>query len=78
MTVWQLYPSDDTGEWVALGNYESLAAATKRIIDAELIPGRGLSYQVYVNADATKDDQLLGHLEFRGKYAAYVIKRQPH
>lgn len=74
--AWQLYRTNDLGEWTLVANFESLAATARRIIQIEAIPMRGLSFEIHVNADSASDDEVLGHLEYRGRHGGYIIKRQ--
>lgn len=74
--VWHLYKTDDLGEWVMVANFQSLAAAAGRIIEIEAIPLRSLFFEMQVSADAATDDEALGHLEYQGRHAGYVIKRE--
>lgn len=76
--IWQLYRTNEVGDLIVVANCESLSAATKRIIEIEAIPVRGLFFQLHVSADPASDDEVLGHLEYRGKHGGYVIKRQSH
>ena len=73
---WQLYRTNDVGEWGLVAHFETLPAATRRIIEIEAIPARELIFQIHVGADGTSDDEALDHLEYLGKHSDYVIKRQ--
>ncbi len=73
--VWQLYKTDDIGEWVMVANFDSLAALARRVIEIEALPVRSLFIELHVSADADSDDEVFGHLEYRGKHASYLIKR---
>ncbi|MCZ7593716.1 MAG: hypothetical protein M5U16_01470 [Hyphomicrobium sp.] len=61
-----------------VGSFESLAAVARRIIEFEAIPGRALHFEMHVSADHGTDEDVLGHLEYRGRHAAYVIEQQTH
>ena len=76
--IWQLYRTNDVGEWVLVAAFESLPAASRRIIEIEAIPARELIFQIHVGADGDSDDEVLDHLEYMGKHSDYVIKRQSH
>lgn len=77
-SIWQLYRTNDLGEWKLVGNFDRLAAAARRIIDIEAVPVGALSFEMHVSADQASDDEVLGHLEYKGKHGSYVIKRQQH
>lgn len=77
-SIWQLYRTNDLGEWVLVGNFDRLAAAARRILDIEAVPMSGVAFEMHVNADHASDEEVLGHLEYKGKHGSYVIKRQQH
>lgn len=73
-SLWQLYRTDDVGEWVAVGGLDSLATVAKRIIAIEAIPARSLIFQMHVDAEGASDEEV--HLEYQGRHGVYVIKRR--
>lgn len=73
-SLWQLYRTDDIGEWVNVAGLGSLAEVAKRIIAIEAIPARSLIFQMHVDADGASDDE--AHLEYQGRHGVYVIKRR--
>lgn len=74
--AWQLYRTNDLGEWTLVANFESLAATARRITEIEAMSVRVLFFQMQVDLDETSDAEAIGHIEYQGKHGAYVIKRQ--
>lgn len=72
--LWQLYRTNDVGEWVAVAGLNSLAAVAKRIIAIEAIHARNLIFQIHVDAEGGSDEEV--HLEYQGRHGVYVIKRK--
>lgn len=59
-----------------LVDFESLAATARRIIESAGIPVKGLFFELHVDVGTPSDDDVLGHLEYRGRHASYVLERQ--
>lgn len=73
-SLWQLYRTNDVGEWVVVAGLNSLAAVAKRIIAIEAITARSLIFQMHVDAELVSDEEV--HLEYQGRHGVYVIKRR--
>lgn len=76
--IWQLYRTNDIGEWVHIGSFPSLSATAHRIIQIEAVPVEGIFLEMHVSARAARDEDVFGHLEYKGRHSCYVIKRQVH
>ncbi len=74
--MWQLYRTNDVGEWTLVETVSALSVAVRRIIELEDAPVDGLHLEAYVTAVPSSDRDALDHLEFAGKATAYAIKRQ--
>lgn len=37
---------------------------------------KGLFFELHVDVGTPSDDDVLGHLEYRGRHASYVLERQ--
>lgn len=73
--MWQLYQTNDVGEWTLVETVSALSVAVRRIIELEDAPVDGLQLEAYVSAAPSSDRDALDHLEFTGKATAYAIKR---
>lgn len=74
--MWQLYRTNDVGEWTLVETVSALSAAVRRIIELEDAPVDGLHLEAYVSAMTSSDPDAIDHLEFTGKATAYAIKRR--
>jgi hypothetical protein len=73
--TWALHRTNQNREWVMVGTCESLSEAAARIIEIEQMPVKGLFFELHVSTLGGDDGEFLGHLEFTGKGALYVVKR---
>ena len=64
------------GDWVQEGTFETLRAAAGRIAEIEAYPVKGLFFDIHVELEFGTDEEALGHLEHKGKQAAYAVKRR--
>ncbi len=74
--MWQLWMTNAAKEWVEAGSFESLREAARQIAAAESYPVSGMFFEIHVEARFGTDAEALGHLEHRGKLAAWVVKRR--
>jgi hypothetical protein len=63
------------GSGLASGAFETVGKAVQRITELERSARNGLFLRTYVDP-LSADDEALGHLEYKGEIAAYVIKRE--
>ena len=73
--MWQLHMTNAAKEWVEAGNFESVTAAARRIIEIEGYPVLGIHLEMHVSTTAASDEEAFGHLEHTGRLALYVVKR---
>lgn len=73
--VWQLFRTDQTGEWVLVDNFQGVSRAVERIIAIEALPVRAIFFSFHAPADGQSDAQMFDHLEYTGKHTLYVVKR---
>ena len=73
--MWQLMMTNAAREWIEAGVFETMLGAAARICNLENEKVRGLFLQVYADPYGS-DDEALGHLEYKGRRTAYVIKRR--
>ena len=74
--MWLLMMKPPTTDWHEDGKFENLSAAARRIREIEGRPMNGVFLQAFAEIDFGTDDEFLGHLEYTGQQALYVIKRR--
>lgn len=73
--MWQLHMTNADRQWVMVASFETVTAAARRIREIEGGATGGIFLRIYVEIDFGSDDEALGHLEYKGRKALYVIKR---
>ncbi len=76
--MWTLHSASAGADWTTIGTFDSLKDAARRIIEIEGLPVSGVFFQTHVSSLDGSDDEALSHLEYTGRTAAYVVKRQRH
>ena len=74
--MWQLWTTKTIDGWVFGGDFESVKAAIRRIIELEEYPVSGIHFQIFVETDAGSDDEAFGHYAHTGRRARYAIRRR--
>jgi hypothetical protein len=72
--MWVLFRTNETSGWAEAGRYETVGDAVRQIKELESSDRDGLFLHTYVGP-AAADDDVLGHFEYRGEKARYLIKR---
>ena len=73
--MWQLHMTNEKREWGLVGRFETVGEAVERITALEGLPRPGLFLRTHVYPPCS-DEEALRDLEYKGKTAAYVIKRE--
>ena len=73
--MWRLHMTNKDREWIKVGRCETVGEAVRQIAELEGTARNGLSLRTYVDPLST-DEEALGHLEYKGEKASYVIKRE--
>ena len=73
--MWRLFKTNTAREWIEAGNFESVRAAVGRIIAIEGSDMIGIHLTTFVDKMDASDEVALGHFEYSGRMALYVIKR---
>ena len=71
----------DRGEpWTDLGQFDSVTAATRKIIELEEYPVTAVSFEMLVETKGDYEEEAFAHLEHTGRNTerCYVIKRVRH
>lgn len=78
--MWQLKTADRGEPWTHLGTFESVTAATRRIIELEGYAVSAVFFELLIETKAGSGDEALAHLEHTGRTTErhYVIKRVGH
>ena len=80
--MWHLKMARRGGAWITVDNFETVAAAAKKIQELEGDGSYGVFFQIYIETGpgAQSEQESLGHLEHDGKNtgACYVVKRAQH
>lgn len=74
--MWQLHMTNAQNEWTHEGDFETMTAAAKRIREIEGYPVTGIFLEIQVDTAHGTDAEAFGHLEHKGRRAAYVLKRR--
>lgn len=70
---WELFRTDECGQWTESRTFDSIAAVARCIIEIEALDTQTLTLQVPVSVNA----QEFPVLEYKGRHALYIIRRQP-
>jgi 3-methyladenine DNA glycosylase/8-oxoguanine DNA glycosylase len=73
--MWQLHMTNAAKKWVEAGSFDSVTAATRRIIEIEGYPITGIHLEMHVDTLHGTDEEAFAHLEHTGRRALYVVKR---
>jgi hypothetical protein len=80
--MWHLKMAERGGEWVTIGSYETVASATRKLIELEGYTSYGVFFDIYIEIGpgAHSETEAFGHLEHTGKNTRrrYVVKRIQH
>lgn len=74
-TVWCLYATDGCQDWAFIEAFETLALASKRIRDLEVLPLAGEFLEVRVGEDMS-DDDALSLFQCAGLKTSYAIRHE--
>ena len=75
--MWQLRTADRGEPWTDLGEFDSVTAATRKIIELEEYPVTAVFFQMLVETKGDHEQEAFAHLEHTGLSTerCYVITR---
>jgi hypothetical protein len=82
MRMWHLKMAERGGASVTVGTFETVTAATKKLMELEGYTSYGVFFEIYIETGpgAHSEQEAFGHLEHTGKNTnrCYLIKRVQH
>ena len=78
--MWQLKTADRGEPWTDLGQFESVTAATRKIIELEEYSVTAVFFELLIETKADNEEAAFDYLEHTGRTTErrYVVKRVRH
>ena len=80
--MWHLKMAERGGASITVGSFETVTAATKKLMELEGYTNYGMFFEIYIETGpgAHSEFEAFGHLELTGKNTGrcYLIKRVQH
>jgi hypothetical protein len=79
-SMWQLKTADRGEPWTDLGQFDSVTAAARKIIDLEEYPVTAVFFELLIETKAGNEEAAFDYLEHTGRKTerCYVVKRVRH
>ena len=74
--MWQLCTINADREWIAVGSFDTVTAAARRIREIEGRSSDGIFLEMHVEIDCGTDEEAFSVLHHTGRKALYGLRRR--